>query len=174
MLLHRKTVAHNFLQQEVETKIHLGTDVLSLKSMYPEIVFSRKQRVGYLLWRKEKLRRKERQNPMSEQKNQWDGQSLPQGMVQEIQEQELDTVTGSMPDRPIVPTNQPNTYLFEGSRPPTAVRPSEMVTLQTTNPFRPDHQAVTRTMQPGTMLQHVPVLQAGGTIQHIYLEIQPR
>ena|SRR5689334_23787747 len=112
---------------------------------------------------------------MNKQNNQWDEQPLPQGMAQEINEQELDTVTGGGPDRPIVLTNKPLTYLFEGSRPPRAVNASEMVTLSTLHPTHPGHQEVMSKKEPGTVWDHnLNYNLTTHQMEHVYTQIHPK
>lgn len=115
---------------------------------------------------------------MNKQNKQCNRQKLHQGMAQDIQdinEQELDTVTGGAPDRPIVTTNKPNTYFFEGSRSPKAVNASEMVTLTTLHPTHPGHQEIMSKQEPGTVWDHnLDYNLNTHQMDHVYTQILPK
>lgn len=107
---------------------------------------------------------------MSEQKNQWDGQPLPQGELQEIEAQALEAVTGGVIESP-TPIG-PNKYLY-ASAPHRSQGLGGTVTLHTTDISVPEHTATMGNMPRNTVWQHVPIPQPSGDIKHTYREILP-
>jgi len=104
---------------------------------------------------------------MSEQKNQWKGQPLPQGEFQEMEAQALEAVTGGVIEFP-TPIGL-NKYLY-ASAPHPHYGPGT-VTLHTTDISVPEHTATMGNMPMSTVWQHVPVPQPNGQILHTYDKI---